>query len=375
MYFLFKNKKIPYLSLIPIILITALIFKSINNIELLAQGFWFVISILSPFFWAFGIAYILNPLMTYIEKKFKAKRGLSILLVYLIVIGFITLIVTIVSPAVANNLGELATNMPNYVRKTQTWFDDNILRLNISNNANIVAYAHKALEDITDKLTTSLNFILNLALNKAIDFTSSFLKMVFGFIISIYILKDKESFKNNAKKFLYAMFNETSVNSFLIFVNEVNSIFSKYIIGKFIDSLIIGILCAIGLSILRIPYALLISLIVGVTNMIPYFGPFIGMIPGVLITLFYSPIKALWVLIFIFVLQQFDGWYLGPKILGEKVGVSPFWIILAITLGGGTFGVLGMFLGVPFIAIIKTMLERFVSKRLDSRNIKDKLDS
>ncbi|QGU94941.1 AI-2E family transporter [Clostridium bovifaecis] len=372
---MFKNKKIPYLSLIPIILITALIFKSINNIELLAQGFWFVISILSPFFWAFGIAYILNPLMTYIEKKFKAKRGLSILLVYLIVIGFITLIVTIVSPAVANNLGELATNMPNYVRKTQTWFDDNILRLNISNNANIVAYAHKALEDITDKLTTSLNFILNLALNKAIDFTSSFLKMVFGFIISIYILKDKESFKNNAKKFLYAMFNETSVNSFLIFVNEVNSIFSKYIIGKFIDSLIIGILCAIGLSILRIPYALLISLIVGVTNMIPYFGPFIGMIPGVLITLFYSPIKALWVLIFIFVLQQFDGWYLGPKILGEKVGVSPFWIILAITLGGGTFGVLGMFLGVPFIAIIKTMLERFVSKRLDSRNIKDKLDS
>ena len=374
MYFLFKNNKIPYLSLIPIILITALIFKFINNIEFLMQNLKLIISILSPFFWAFGIAYILNPLMTYIEKKAKFKRPLSILLVYLIVIGFITLTVTIISPAIVNNLGDLAQNMPNYVRKTQNWFDNNLSRFNLYNNQNLIDYAHKILDDITGKLTTSLNSILNLALNKAIDFTSSFLKMIFGFIIAIYILKDKEIFKINSKKFLYATFNAPSVNSFLIFLNEVNTIFSKYIIGKFIDSLIIGILCAIGLSILRIPYALLISLIVGVTNMIPYFGPFIGMIPGVLITLFYSPIKALWVLIFIFVLQQFDGWYLGPKILGEQVGVSPFWIILAITLGGGTFGVLGMFLGVPFIAIVKTMVERFVDKRLNNRNAKDKLE-
>jgi predicted PurR-regulated permease PerM len=105
--------------------------------------------------------------------------------------------------------------------------------------------------------------------------------------------------------------------------------------------------------------------------MIPYFGPFIGMIPAVIITLFYSPIKALWVLLFIFILQQFDGWFLGPKILGDKVGVSPFWIILAITIGGATFGVLGMFLGVPIIAIIKTSLQRFVSKRLKNKNIKE----
>jgi predicted PurR-regulated permease PerM len=193
--------------------------------------------------------------------------------------------------------------------------------------------------------------------------------MIFGFIISIYILKDKEIFIQSSKKFLYALFNKSSVNTFLSFGKEVDSIFSRYIIGKAIDSTIIGLLCAIGMSLLDAPYGLLISLIVGVTNMIPYFGPFIGMIPAFFITLLFDPIKALWVLLFVFILQQFDGFYLGPKILGEKVGVSPFWIILAVTLGGGTFGVLGMFLGVPIIAIAKILIERFIEKRLKTKDI------
>lgn len=366
-----KNKKIPHLNLIPILIIAFLLFKAINNIEVLAQGFWIIISILSPFFWAFGIAYLLNPLMKFFERKFNLKRPVSILLVYLIVIGFITLTVTIVYPTIAKNVGDLVNNMPTYMKETQTWFDNNIQNLNLANNVDVVNYAHKTLNNIADKLTASLNSTLNIALTKAIAFTSSFLKMIFGFIISVYILKDKEIFIRDTKKFLYAILDKTSATSFLTFSNEVNVIFSQYIIGKAIDSLIIGILCIIGLNILRIPYAFLIGLIVGVTNMIPYFGPFIGMIPGVIITLFYSPIKAFWVLIFIFLLQQFDGWILGPKILGDKVGLSPFWIILSITLGGGTFGVLGMFLSVPIMAIVKTTIQRFIAKRLDSRNIEN----
>lgn len=368
---MFKNKKIPHLDLVPILIIAFLLFKAINNIEFLAAGSWFFIKILTPFFWAFGIAYILNPLMVHIEKRFKLKRALSILIVYMIVIGLITLTVTIVSPTIASNVGELVNNMPNYARQTEGWFNTNIGKFNLVNNTDILNWINNFLTTSLDKLTEILNTGVNAILTKAISFTSSFLKMIFGFIISIYILKDKEVFKKSIKKFLYAIFNEESVNNFLIFGNEVNELFSQYIIGKFIDSSIIGFLCAIGLIILQIPYALLISFIVGITNMIPYFGPFIGMIPAVIITLFYSPIKALWVLLFIFILQQFDGWFLGPKILGDKVGVSPFWIILAITIGGATFGVLGMFLGVPIIAIIKTSLQRFVSKRLKNKNIKE----
>lgn len=368
---MFKNKKIPHLDLVPILIITFLLFKAINNIEFLAAGSWFLIKILNPFFWAFGIAYILNPLMVHIEKRFKLKRALSILIVYMIVIGLITLTVTIVSPTIASNVGELVSNMPNYARQTEGWFNTNIGKFNLVNNTDILNWINNFLTTSLDKLTEILNTGVNAILTKAISFTSSFLKMIFGFIISIYILKDKEVFKKSIKKFLYAIFNEESVNNFLVFGNEVNELFSQYIIGKFIDSSIIGFICAIGLIILQIPYALLISFIVGITNMIPYFGPFIGMIPAVIITLFYSPIKALWVLLFIFILQQFDGWFLGPKILGDKVGVSPFWIILAITIGGATFGVLGMFLGVPIIAIIKTSLQRFVSKRLKNKNIKE----
>lgn len=368
---MFKNKKIPHLDLVPILIIAFLLFKSINNIEFLAEGFWFFISILNPFFWAFGIAYILNPLMVHIERRFKLKRALSILIVYMVVIGLITLTVTIVSPTIASNIGELVDNMPDYARQTEAWFNTNIGKLNLVNNTDVIRWINNFLTTSLDKLTELLNTGVNAALTKAISFTSSFLKMIFGFIISIYILKDKEIFKKNIKRFLYATFDEESVKTFLIFGDEVNRLFSQYIIGKFIDSLIIGLLCAIGLTILEMPYALLISFIVGLTNMIPYFGPFIGMIPAVIITLFSNPSKAIWVLIFILILQQFDGWFLGPKILGDKVGLSPFWIILAITIGGGTFGVLGMFLGVPIMAIIKTSLQRFISKKLKNKNIKE----
>lgn len=365
-----NNRKIPHLNLIPILIIAFLLFKAISNIEFLAQGFWFIMSILSPFFWAFGVAYILNPLMLYFEKQLKLTRFFSISLVYILVLGFIILTITILTPTISNNIGEIVSNMPLYIKKTQLWFDSHLSKFNLANNQEIINYINRNLNNIADRLTSSLNSTFNFALTKAIAFTSSFIKMIFGFIISVYILKDKENFIRNIKRLLYAVFDKNSIDSFLIFGAEVNSMFSRYIIGKTIDSLIIGILCAAGLTILDIPYSLLISFIVGVTNMIPYFGPFIGMIPAFLITLFYDPIEALKVLGFILLLQQFDGWYLGPKILGEKVGVSPFWIILAVILGGGTFGVLGMFLGVPAVAILKVSMERYISKRLTEKNIR-----
>lgn len=372
LYFLFSEEKIPYLKLIPILIISFLLFKAIDNIQLLADGFSIMMSILTPFFWAFSIAYILNPLMVHLERTFKTRRILTIVIVYLIVFGIITLIITIIAPTITDNIGELLQNMPSYARNTQNWFDHTIKKLDLSNNQDIIDHANKALNDMLDILTASLNSTVNLLLNKAIAFTSSFLKMIFGFIISIYILKDKEIFIKNTKKLLYSLFNKNSVKNFLCFGREVDSIFSRYIIGKTIDSSIIGLLCAIGISLIGVPYGLLISLIVGITNMIPYFGPFIGMIPAFIITLLFNPIKAFWVLLFIFILQQFDGFYLGPKILGDQVGVGPFWIILAVIIGGGVAGVLGMFLGVPIIAIIKILLDRFMEKRLKIKNIHNK---
>ncbi|MCY6482799.1 AI-2E family transporter [Clostridium aestuarii] len=364
-----KNRKIPHIDLVPILIISFLLFKIINNIEFLAEGVSIFLSILSPFFWALAIAYMLNPLIIHIEKRFNLKRALSILIVYMVVLGFIILTVTIISPTIADNIVDLANNAPKYLKETEALISSNAKKFTIANNKELIDWINKTLTTSTDKLIAILNSSLNIILSKAITFTSSFAKMLFGFIISIYILKDKELFKKNIKEFLYALINKKSVDKIVNIGREMNIIFSQYIIGKFIDSLIIGLLCAVGLALFKIPYALLISLIVGITNMIPYFGPFIGMVPAVLITIFYGPIKALTVFLFILALQQFDGLYLGPKILGDKVGLTPFWIILAITIGGGTFGVLGMFLGVPIMAIIKTFLQEFMSKRLNEKNI------
>ena len=151
-------------------------------------------------------------------------------------------------------------------------------------------------------------------------------------------------------------------------------LFSSFIIGKAIDSLIIGLLCFVIMSLCQLPYAVLISAIVGVTNMIPYFGPFIGAVPGVLIMLLVSPIKALIFAILILVLQQFDGLILGPKILGDSTGLKPLWIIFAITIGGSIAGVLGMFLGVPVIAVLRYLLNRFLQYRLEKRNFQNSHD-
>lgn len=183
------------------------------------------------------------------------------------------------------------------------------------------------------------------------------------------MLKDKEYFARNFSRLTYAIFPKNKAEIIIEFFKEIKEAFSKFFVGKALDSLIIGILCFIGCLIMKVRYALLISLIVGVTNMIPYFGPFIGMIPAAIITVFYSPFKALWVIIFIFLLQQFDGLYLGPKILGIQVGLKPFWIILAILVGGGFFGVWGMLFAVPIAAVVKTVLGKYVTKQHKQKGI------
>lgn len=373
---MFKNKKIPYIEFFPIIVLSIIAFNLLNHLDIVKGSLGIVISCFSAFIWAFGIAYLLNPLMLYLEKKFKLSRPIALLIVYIIVVGFIILLITIVTPTIIHSVKDLFNSLPNYIVKTQDTINHFLDNSKFFQNANIretIENAFSNINSINSSISKFLNGILEKGVNTifttAIGFTSSFIKLIFGLIISIYMLKDKEVFIKNIKRLFYALLKKEHVDDFTIFAREVNMIFSKYIIGKFIDSLIIGILCFIGLTILRIPYSPLLSLIVGITNMIPYFGPFIGMVPATLLTLLSSPLKALWVLIFIILLQQFDGWYLGPKILGSHVGLSPFWIILGITVGGSAFGVLGMFLGAPVMAIIKMFVDRFISKKLKKKNL------
>ena len=166
-----------------------------------------------------------------------------------------------------------------------------------------------------------------------------------------------------AKKIIYISLKKKNGDRFIRFFKNIHNMIGVYIGIKAIDSLIIGIIAFVGLSIIRSPYVFLIALVVGVTNMIPYFGPFVGGVIAVFITLLYSPIKALWVTIFIFALQQFDGLYLGPKILGIQVGLKPFWILTSIMVGGGFFGIWGMLFAVPVVAVIGNILKKYIEKQ------------
>ncbi|MFZ5969802.1 MAG: AI-2E family transporter [Bacillota bacterium] len=362
-----KHKKL--LQIIFVLFIAFVLFKLVDNAEIVFEKINGFLSLLNPFFWAFFIAYLLNPMMVRLEKHAGMRRTWSIMVVYVLVIGMITIAITLISPRIMNSIGDLLKNMPSYVDTTQEWVNTIIVKLELLERYEVTSYVEENINTVLKQVSMFLDKTLNTVVLGAIHFTSSFFKFVIGLIISIYLLKDKEVILRKLKIILYGLFSNEKADQLIQFGKEADMMFSQFIIGKMIDSLIIGLICYLGLLIMKIPYPLLLSLIVGVTNMIPYFGPFIGMIPCVLITLFSSPIQALWVLVFIFLLQQFDGMYLGPKILGDMVGLSPIWIILAIIVGGGAAGVWGMFLAVPIMAIIKVQFERYIQKRIQQKNL------
>ncbi len=323
-----------------------------------------------PFIWAVLIAFFLNSLLKILEKNFKLKRWVNVLIVYVFFYGMIILFFTIITPKVIDSIKNLAREVPKYAEETRKWLYETPGFLDEIGRFGVLGDIKSYIDDLLVKLGESLTPILNKTVNQVISWTSNLVNFILGSIISVYILKDKEYFKYNFNKMTYAVFSKEKAEGVLEVFQEIKEAFSNFFVGKILDSIIIGILCFIGCLIMRIRYALLISLIVGITNMIPYFGPFIGMIPAAVITLFYSPFKALWVTILIFLLQQFDGLYLGPKILGIQVGLKPFWIILSILVGGGFFGVWGMLFAVPTAAVIRTLLQKYVDKQFKIKGIK-----
>jgi predicted PurR-regulated permease PerM len=369
----FKGKKIPHSDYIPIIIIGLLLYKLINNPSIFLseiQGILkYIISLFTYIIWGFAIAYFLNPLMVLLEKKLKIRRILSISIIYVVFIAVLGILITVITPAISTSIKQLANDVPDYIETTETKISETIEKLKSYDKYGVETYIRNNLERFTSKINNFVDVPVNFLLTSTLSLTSYILKFLIGLIISIYILADKEKILRAAKKLTYALLNKRNAFSIISNLKKSNYIFSKYMFGKALDSLIIGILCLILLSIFRIKFALLFSLIVGVTNMIPYVGPFVGAIPAVVVTLFINPIQAIWVAIIIFLLQQFDGWYLGPKIIGDQVGVSPLLIITAIIVGGGMFGALGMFLGVPVLTVIKAFVDEYVEKKLKTKGI------
>ncbi|MCW6107946.1 AI-2E family transporter, partial [Clostridium sporogenes] len=301
-------------------------------------------------------------LVKFCERRFKFKRNVSILICYVITLGIVALVLSMIVPKVFQSIMDIFQNIPYFTNKGYEMVNNLLVNEDISNIINSSNVFKGNYKDLIDKIAGFTSVGLNTILNQTISFTTFMVNLVFGLIIAIYVLNDREKFVYNGKKVVFLIFREKYGEKIIEFFRTVNSMIKLYIGIKALDSLIIGLLALIGLIILKSPYALLIALIVCVTNMIPYFGPFIGMIPAVVINLFYVPVKALWVLIFLFLLQQFDAWYLEPKLVGDKVGLSPFLIILGITIGGSLFGVWGMLLASPAMAVIKIYTTKLEEK-------------
>jgi len=370
-----KKFKIPYMQLIPISFIIMLMYKLLDKIGDVTTFIGFFMHVLTPIIIGMVLAYLMNPLMRWLEDNTKLRRGASIAILYLGFVGVLGVLIAFILPAIISSISDIVVHFPSYIEQTNAYGNELIERFEAAYGGDIESMLDsETFTTLTGKFGLVMNSLLANALTGIASFSSGIFKFIMGLIISIYVLKDKEKFGVGMKRLVYASLKDKQAKGFMGFVAEVDFIFSRYISGKLLDSSIIAVLAFVGLWIIGAPYQLLLALIIGVTNMIPYFGPFIGGTPAVVITLFYSPVTAFWVLIFIVVLQQFDGNILGPKILGDSVGVGPFWIMLAIIIGGGLFGILGMLIGVPVIVVILNAINRQIDRSLMHKGLNEMME-
>ena len=362
-----------------VILIGSLILYAVLHLSNTLNAIGSLLTALSPFIVAIFLSLLLDPLMSrlcYFLNRFFFKdryqticKGLSILLTYLL---FGTLVITAlvyVVPQLISSIQDLTNNIPAMYNSCVRFFVD-IEKRHPDLDLQIIldqisALEPKLIEYGTNLMTNAVPFIVNIS----VSIVRLLINILLSIVISCYLMSDKKNMKKQGKRLISALFPEHNTTFFMETAKECCRIFSSFFVGKAIDSLIIGLLCFICLTILKIPYTVLLSVIVGVTNMIPYFGPFIGAVPGILILLLIDPVDAVIFTITIFILQQFDGLLLGPKILGDSTGLTPLWVIFAITVGGHFFGILGMFLGVPFTAVIAYLLNALITQQLKRKNI------
>lgn len=334
------------------------------------------ISVIAPFIVAFFISYLIKPMVRLFEKlldkiksgsAMKIKTIISVVISYMIVVGAITIIIVYIYPQLKESTADLSLAVKNGYNYVTTHVDEFNEMIPLINLGDFMEYIkNNLLDNLMKNSSTIVPYVYRLS--------SSFIGIIYnifmGLVISIYMVIDGKSLTNAFRRIVYAISPKEKGDDVWNTLRQCNHIFNGFLFGKMIDSLIIGILCFIIMNVLHLPYALLMSLIVGITNMIPYFGPIIGAIPGVLMYLFIDPKLSLIFAIMILVLQQFDGLYLGPKILGDLTGIKPLWVIFGVTAGGAYFGALGMFLGVPTVAVLTYLLNLILDKKLEKKGIR-----
>ena len=347
-------------------------------------------SILAPFIWGLVICYLLSPLMRSVENRLflplarklyrknkkndgrRFARALTVVFCEIVLILVLVALVYLIIPQMLSSVQTLISNSGVYVDNLSKWADglfenypvlDDYLGGFLDNfNTNLGNW-------LETKLLPRVGSVVTSVTSGVYGVAKSIYNLIIGIIVSIYLLSDKEGFVAAVKRMTYSVFSVETADRLRSGLNFVDRTFMSFLNGKLLDSLIIGIICYIVCSILKMPYTLLVSVIVGVTNIIPFFGPLIGAVPSALIILMVDPTKCLIFIIFVIILQQIDGNIIGPRILGNSTGITGFWVMFSIILGGGLFGFWGLLLGVPVFVVIYSLVTNLIVKKLKRNDL------
>lgn len=363
--------------------LVAIVFKYSSFLKYVAV----VAEVFAPILWGIIIAFILNPIMKFFEKYLgklinKRKPHPKILRMVSVVISLALLLTVLISlvagiiPQIIESVKSIFMNMDSYLATAQDWVDKRIEENEFLRNmveGEFVSIKQYSL-NFMSTLQQKMDLVSSIA-ERGISILVTLKDFALGLILATYMLASKETFMAQGKKVLYAIIPHRRCNTVMTVMRRVNDIFTHFLSGKALDSFIIGLLTFIVLTFADIPYVVLISLIIGVTNMIPFFGPFIGAIPCSFLVFFAKPDMTIFFVIFILILQQFDGNFLGPLILGDTLGISAFWIMVAILISGGLFGFIGMVFAVPVFAVFYTLFKDLIESRLRKKLLPIESDS
>ena len=367
-----------------IIAISLIIFWGLNHYDIIFDGVQYGISILFPFILGLCIAFVVNVILRVIEKiwdyifknkkgakaKSSLKRPICVLISFLLVFSILFVVIFIIAPELNKTIVSTVDMVPQYINEIEKkWIE---LSEKLSEYSITLPQFDSSSSEIAESIKKFLKESSNYLINKTFEVTFSIFSLIFNIVLSIvfavYILMGKENLTKQCKKVIYAFLPENKAQSVIDVLQLSNKTFTNFVTGQFTEAIIIGVLCFIGMIILKIPFALIVSVLVGFTALIPVFGAFIGTFVGVFLIIMVQPIKAVWFVIFIVVLQQMEGNLIYPRVVGKSVGLPGIWVLLSVTVGGSAFGIVGMLISVPVCSVLYTLLSRAVNKRLKNKN-------
>lgn len=355
-----------FLTVAAILLFNGLLRSTDNMVGTIIGWVKFIIGVLIPFIIAFVLAYLFNPLadkLYELYKKFiKKKRRayiLALCTIYLVLIALIALFLVVLLPAIIRNISELISAIPGYYEQIQIWVTDTFKDTQLANIDFINEFMQTNSEETLGKLINLSGDVLSQAMNILSSTFTVISNIVFSIIISFYMLWEKQELMAFTRELTQAVFPKRGVR-IVEFTRVADNVFSSYVYGRVLDSLIIGLLATVFTYMIGLPYWALFSFFIGLTNLIPYIGPIIGAVPPLIVSLLVSPTLAFWTLVVVAGLQTFDGLVLGPAIMSSALRVSPFWVLVGVIAGGGLMGFMGMFIGVPLVVFLKTLVDVYI---------------